>query len=138
MDKKKSVTFKDLLGEVTDGASFEKLVKCRQLARGAYSRAVNSVFIVGIVLALGAVAVWGIAWLVDFIQPPEDPRDWENFGLNLLSLFYGLWAGIALGVISCADGIRNYFNRRVEGAINAEIEKRQTIEVVKAGGKNDE
>ena len=137
-NKEKPARFSDLWDNLTDGASFQKLVNCRQLVRGAYSRAVRGVFLAGIVLLLGALAIWGVVWLGDFISPPEDPRDWDNFGLTLVALFYGLWAGIALGVISCADGIRNYFNRRVEDAINAEIEKRQTIEVVKAGGQNDE
>ena len=118
MSDKPRYKLKDLYNEITNDISLEKARTYRDIIAGIDRRWPIVLLGVGAMLAVMGLSVCGFVYIMELINPPETPTDWESQGMFIFCLFLGLWYGAIMSIAFIMGGIKNHIRRYIDDKIN--------------------
>lgn len=119
MSKKEHYGYNDLVDAITEDMTPVKALKIKRMLTDLFNYCVPKTILYGVL----AVAVFGlfcagVIWVGDYLQPPPEPMDWDQFGF----MFMGLGAGLAMGIMLALDDVIGRIRRRVVKIVEDAIE----------------
>lgn len=123
MSKKEHYYYNDLVDVIAEDMTPVKALKIKRMLADIYSYRMGITVLVG-VLTVGILALFcaGAVVLSEYLHPPAEPMDWEQFGF----LFMGLGCGVGMGAMLALDDMIGRFRRRVVKIVEDAVE--DTIE----------